>query len=527
MTIRKVIIVDDEQLIRETLPSMMDWESLGFEVVGLFEDGEDAWQFLQTHGQIDLVITDIQMDVCTGLELLKRIRSMNLHTRVIMISGYDEFQYLRSAMMLGIDNYLLKPINEDELRSSLQQVQEHFLIEYQKSQEMNEGIKLMKNNILNQIITDNYSIRDVREKCRMLGIDLDEGGFQVVVMDTIVRQNAVPLLEEKYLGQFAIINMTQEILSSDKKINVFGHQNGQIVVIFSRIQSESKEAIRLRMEEVCSLIERILKIKLVVLIGKPYTSWREISQSFLSAMELHDYRYFVDQSIIMDYGQKDVGTKKETLSKQLGMNQLHDLLDNEEYEHAEKILHRIGILIQEIVVRDLLLMRSVFIDFTLVCMSKLRQLEFEILEHNHTFPKVIDTLFETDTNEELLSRFMGIATYLLQTMQQLKVNRSTTIVERVIEFIDSHYMENVSIQYLSQNFHISAPYLGKRLKIELGKTFNDYLNFVRINKAKNLLLLSDVSTKEIAEKVGYAEPNYFYSQFKKITGKSPTEFRRG
>ncbi|KRF09939.1 response regulator [Paenibacillus sp. Soil787] len=527
LRIRKVIIVDDEHLIRETLPSMIDWESLGYEVVGLFEDGEDAWHFMQANSPIDLVITDIQMDECTGLELLKRIRKANLPSRVIMISGYDDFQYLHEAMKLGIDNYLLKPVNKDELMGTLEQIQENLLLEYQKSREMNEGIMLMKNNILNQILMDNYSIRDVREKCEMLGIALDGGGFQIAVIDTIVRQKAVSLLAERHLGQFAIMNMVQEIFSQEEKVEVIGNQNGQIVVLFSGIQGQRLLSISSKMNEVCVLIHQFLKVYVIALVGKACSSWREISQSFSSAMELYDYRYFVDTFTVIDYTQKDEGTKKETLSKQLSLNLLHECLEKEEYERAEEFLHLIGKQLQEIGVRDLNVVRSVFIDITLVCLSKLRQFEFEIYEHDRAFPKSINALYEMETTELLFGKFKELVLFLVQMLQQLKVKRSTNIIEKIITFIDSHYMENMTIQILSQKFYLSAPYLGKRIKFELGQTFNDYLNQVRINKAKNLLLLSDKNTKEISEKVGYTEPNYFYSQFKKITGKSPTEFRKG
>ncbi|RKP54407.1 response regulator [Cohnella endophytica] len=525
--LRKVIIVDDELLIREGLRSMLDWENLGFEIAGLFEDGEDAWQFLQMNNSIDVVITDIQMDICTGLELLRRIRNADYRSRVLIISGYDEFRYLREAMKMGIDNYLLKPINKDEMIGSLQQIQESLLMEYQKSRELFEGALLIKNNILNQVVMNNYSIRDVMEKCEMLGIDLYEGGFQVVVMDTITRQKNVPLLEERQLSEFAIRNVALEVIGEAENIYVFGNQNSQTIFLFAGINHRNIAMVRRRMEEVSSLVQLVLKIQVVAFMGKPCTYWREIHRSYQSAMELYDYRYFVESASVIDYTQRDPESKKEALAKELGLIRLNELLEIDDFETVLKELGLTGIRLQEIRVPDLHLIRAVFIDFTLSCMSKLRQMEFEILEHASHFPKAVEALFNADSKEKLFARFMELGDTLLKTLQRLKLNRNTNIVEKVIKFIDSHYMEGLTLQQLSQQFHISAPYLGKRLKIELGQQFNEYLHHVRIQNAKNLLLISDESVKDIAEKIGYAEPNYFYSQFKRITGKSPMDFKKG
>ncbi|NOU71231.1 response regulator [Paenibacillus sp. LMG 31458] len=524
---RKVIIVDDEPMIREGLNSMIAWESLGFEVVGLFEDGEDAWAFLQTHKQIDLVITDIQMDICTGLELLRRVRRADYRSRVLIISGYDEFHYLREAMTMGIDNYLLKPINKDELISSLGQIQESLLIEYRKSQELFEGTLLMKNNILNQIVMNNYSIRDVIEKCEMLNIDLQEGGFQVVVMDTITRQRNVSLLAERQLCEFAIRNVAQESIGENGIVYIFGNQSSQTIFLFAGINQSSQAAISNRMEDIAGLILNVLKIQVVAFIGRPCAFWRDIHLSYQSAMELYDYRYFVDTASIIDYTKKDRETKKEAFSKELGISQLNQLLEKQAYEETLIELERFGERFREILVPDVHIIRTALIDFALRCLSKLREMEFEILEHASDFQRSVDELFYADSKEKLYEHFWQIASTLLQTLQKLKMNRNTNIVEKVIKFIDAHYMEGLTLQQLSQQFHISAPYLGKRLKIELGQQFNEYLHHVRINKAKNLLLISDENAKDIAEKVGYTETNYFYSQFKRITGKSPMEFKKG
>ncbi|MFD0618631.1 response regulator [Paenibacillus sp. GCM10027629] len=524
---RKVIIVDDEPLIREGLHAIVDWESLGFEVAGLFEDGEDAWEFLQSNKQIDVVITDIQMDVCTGLELLKRIRDADYRTRVLIISGYDEFSYLREAMIRGIDNYLLKPINKEELIRSLQQIHESLLIEYRKSRELFEGTLLMKNNILNQIVMNNYSIRDVHEKCGMLNIDLEDSGFQVVVMDTITRQRKVPLLKERQLSEFAIRNVAHEAIAIDEKVYVFGNQQSHIILLFTGINHHSQDAISNRTEEIIALIQKVLKIQVVAFIGKPCTSWRDIYLSYQCAMDLYDYRYFVDAASVIDYSKQNREKKKETISKELGFIRLNLLIENHDYVAVLKELESTGKKLQEIQVPDLSIIRTVFIDFALLCMSQLRQMEFEILEHASHFPKSVDALFQADSKEKLYEHFIQLSQTLLETLQRLKMNRNTNIVEKVVKFIDSHYMEGLTLQELSQQFHISAPYLGKRLKIELGQQFNEYLHHVRIRNAKNLLLISGESVKDIAEKVGYTEPNYFYSQFKKITGKSPMEFKKG
>ncbi|MFF2092186.1 response regulator [Paenibacillus sp. NPDC058174] len=524
---RKAIIVDDEPIIREGLLAMMDWESLGFEVVGLFEDGEDAWAYLQSHPQIDLVITDIQMDVCTGLELLRKIRDDDYRSRVLIISGYDEFHYLRDAMMMGIDNYLLKPINKEEMESALGQIQESLMLEYRKSRELFEGTQLIKNNILNQIVMNNYSIRDVSEKCEMLSIDLHTGGFQVVVLDTITRQNPVPLLEERQLCEFAIRNVVQDAIGKEEKVYAFGNQNGQTVLLFAAVASDNEGWIVETMNRISGLIARVLKIQVVAFIGRPCTFWREIHHSYESALELYDYRYFVDTSTVIDYTMKDPGTKRDAFAKEIGLYPLYEQLEQQNYESVGLQLNAVGASLEDIRVPELHLLRSVFIDFVLLCMSKLRQQEIEISEHNNSFPDFVEALFFADTKEKLFEQFQALSHTMLQLLQKLKMNRNTNLLEKVIKYIDNYYMEGLSLQQLSQQFHISAPYLGKRLKVELGQPFNEYLHQVRINNAKHLLLFSEYNTKEIAEKVGYTEPNYFYMQFKRLTGKSPLNFKKG
>ena len=159
----RLMIVDDEQIIREALSSMIDYTSLGYKVIATAKNGMEAYDRIRDDYP-DVVITDIKMPVMTGIDFMTACRNHGIKTKFIVLSGFSDFAYVKSAAQIGIENYLLKPIDHQEMSRTLRQVQKKIEAEQRNKIFVDEGIRIFKNNLLFRLITGKISVEDLQER---------------------------------------------------------------------------------------------------------------------------------------------------------------------------------------------------------------------------------------------------------------------------------------------------------------------------------------------------------------------------
>ena len=194
-----VILIDDEPLIRNGLQKMFSWEDFHMEISAVFPNGSLAFEYIQTH-PVDLVITDIKMPVMTGIDFMTACRNHGIKTKFIVLSGFSDFAYVKSAAQIGIENYLLKPIDHQEMSRTLRQVQKKIEAEQRNKIFVDEGIRIFKNNLLFRLITGKISVEDLQERQDYVDLPLENCNYQIAVikfsaatMDSAQLQGKPPL----------------------------------------------------------------------------------------------------------------------------------------------------------------------------------------------------------------------------------------------------------------------------------------------------------------------------------------------
>ncbi|MBY3620184.1 response regulator transcription factor [Acinetobacter sp. CUI P1] len=514
-----ILIVDDEPLILEGLRSVIDWEDYGLRIAGQAGNGEEALEFLHHHNEaIDILITDITMPRLTGLELIQQIKQFDSKMRFIILSGYEQFEYLKAGMSLGIENYILKPINIKELESTIEQIVEVLNQEDVEQFHAKEDQQVLRNNILNRWVTGNIDRQELLHRSKVLNISLDCSFFTVAAIRLITEQeeeesqhNLQPnqLVEECY--RIAV----QSVAERGTVIAFIDMEGDLILIVAESAEDENKEEMYCMLEQVQSAIMHELGKSVWITIGSKEYTFQEVPQSYKKAKSL-----YVEHLMLPGYPIIDV----DQLSKMV----LHEDKLEIDYEAFTKLLlsgerEAANQFIEETFQKLFGCGMITRIDNYNVAIELM--LIAKKMEKNSNFSAVFNPLLRIHTIEQLLHH---VQDSVKETLDQLSLvsDELSPNMKYMVDQVSKHYREELSLKTLSQRMNMHPTYLGQLFQKEMGRSFSDYVNQFRIEKARQLLLQTTLLTNEIAAEVGYLDPAYFYRQFKKSVGISPTELRK-
>lgn len=398
----KLLIVDDEPVIREGLEFCIRkrWKEESLRIYNA-KDGEEAWEMAEKE-QPDVLITDIRMPRMGGIELLGKIRNVKMNVKAIALSGYGDFEYVRDMALLGIENYLLKPVNEEELISTISSILEKIIREKELKIKDELDANLIRENIINRWMYGSIGEKELMERSGFLGLDLEGESYLPCAIRLLQPQEErnVEVLQKMY-------ELCRAILKECTECYFSRNHNGDVIAVFCEQDGGTGAA-----ELINACMESIYKEtgqKAYALIGNRVENYWDVAESF---------RYAITNGVHIDR----VNVKEEG--------------DVKEDEAASP---------------------------------------FSLL----------------------------LAQYIME-----------------------HYREELSLKSLAVHFKGNAAYIGQVFKRDMHKSFSEYLKDVRIEKAKELLLQSELSTKEIARRVGFANITYFCTVFKNETGLSPDRYRK-
>ncbi|GGD88031.1 response regulator transcription factor [Paenibacillus nasutitermitis] len=510
----KVFLVDDEPFILDGLYDAVDWSSYGLELTGRAGNGKQALEWMK-EVPVDILITDITMPVMNGLELIAAARQQYPELKIIILSGYNEFDYLKQGMKLGIENYLLKPINFTELTETLRNTVEKLDAETPATRGpvfTDDEIGILKDNILYRWMTGQIAPDELAERARMLGI-VFEWPF---LLASLVRPDDE---DEK-----RVLELRREIkqrVAAERSTICFTNLEGDIVIVF---MGDSPEA--------CKLASLDLLTRLRSELGESYRSrislgmvkriGDEHEQSYEQARRAQEYFLMLGRTDIAEYetlipdrsaqlpqipvdwsdlGRLMVAKDKEQLFTRI----------EEEFHHAQK---------QEGITPALL--RSLAIEMMLRLKMELNDLKSAQAMVSGLYKDVIGKASHASDVAELIALVQEAAEMMIDILGQ---DDRSPIVKQVLSHIHEFYMEEMSLKSLGRQYNIHPGYLGKLFHKETNETFTDYMNKYRIQQAKEMLKNTTMKVHEIARAVGYWETGYFHKQFKKYVGISPTDYK--
>ncbi|MBP1990937.1 response regulator transcription factor [Paenibacillus eucommiae] len=518
----KALIVDDEPGILKGLIDIVQWEDYGIEIIGQANNGADALSIIEAWN-INILITDIKMPVMNGLELIKQARVLNRYLKIIILSGYDDFALVKEAAMHGIENYLLKPIIRDELSLTLLNISEKIENEVTQQIQLRSGALILRNNIINRWLTNSISSANLVERADILQIDISSRQYLVCLVKVVFQENDDPSF--KNMINYGSENICNELLSPLCKTITVTDSNGYLVLIIHTNQPHfDYKKLQDLLKKCQNYINKFFKREVFIAMGSAEKENQLVHQSYANALHLMEYNLILPPNTIVDYAQMNQIDKRDPDKINANYEIFKQHISSKNKDGAtgfivdiyEQIAKKTGI--SPITVQNI----STEMLFHILGVLNANKIDpatlFEI--QDNLFVQLLKM-----KNLEELSTWLQII--VLKSIDKLKYEEASKnpLIQRVLDHLEIHYADNISLKTLSSAFNVNAAYLGQMFIKEKGNTFSSYLNGKRIESAKDLLQNTKLDLKEIAEKVGYVNQSYFNNIFKKITGIYPTKYR--
>ena len=526
----KVIIVDDESAVRERLFKQLLNFSDDFEVVGQFENGFDAL-IGGTQFSPDLLITDIKMPYIDGIELIKRMKQELPLLQTIIISGFDSFDYAKQAISLGVIGYISKPITLGELEETLKKAK----IELDKKNSVDNdiedlkkrassGLKLMQNSDLSKLITLKDIPDNFKEKLIADGINLD---YKYTILAAIDFDDQITQIsyDKMELVNFHLEKYIQDEFSESEISTVLFDNSSEFgLFILSKSQIE-KEALQERLGRVLAKIKRACKVEMSIGLSETkedteHKSYRELYRHALRTLE---YRTVIGSNIIIFFG--DISKNKTTTGK-VDENEFKNITYEVLYGDLQTAKDRINKLLNTITADNFketyLFILNNLIDSLLKACVSLQSLFQEYM----TYEAIVENSYKIKSNEQLYAFIDDLVNNIDRINKNSRQSGVDSSYRQIINFINNKYTNSLlSLEDVAKELGYSVSYVSLILKRN-NTTFTKYLTDVRMEKAKALLLDTDMKLLSIANEVGYDDPYYFSHCFKKNTGISPQEYRK-
>lgn len=529
----KILIVDDESIVREGIRDTINWEELGFEFAGDCADGREAIEAVNTL-QPDVVLTDIYMPFVDGLELARYISEKFPRIKVVILTGYDEFEYAQQAVKLKVYDFLLKPITANELRKILEKMKSDLDKEAKKSEDLSklkmqlrESLPLLKERFLERLVSGHLRSGELDDKLKLFDIDFTGTKFIALAVD-IDDYGQLDMIHQKgedELLLFAVFNICEEIVLRGKNGIVFQNRNDKTVAILSgnTILSLKEAAMRLS-EEIQQSVEKYLEFTVTIGLGVICSSLTDISRSYKGAISALDYRFVLGKNKVINIMDMEHNTSEFSFHKMQWDKKIASAIKIGTSDEIDKLV--------EAAIKDLkatlMPVERCYIYMQQILTSVINTIdelgvdESEVFADRNPFTEV----YSFQTLDEMEAWLMELCHKASKAILEKRSDYSKVQVERAIEYIRENYNDKgISLNSVCKHLFISTSYFSLIFKNNTGKTFVEYLTKVRVEKAMELLKTTNMKSYEISNRVGYDDPHYFSLIFKKETGMTPTEYR--
>lgn len=534
----KVFLVEDEMVIRRGIKNSIDWEKEGYIFCGEASDGELAYPMIIKE-KPDILITDIRMPFMDGLELCKLVKKELPNIKILILSGYDEFDYAKEAIRLGVTEYLLKPISSGKLLEALNGVSESIRREKEDKdlvrkymEEMRENTEHEKQKFFEQMIAGNLSMADALETGEKYEMNLSARMYNLLLFRfTLGEENrkSGELLGE---AEYAIEKLTERLEY------VFEFQRGVEGWAFL-LMADNEEQMSERVKELSKDLEEIMKNYSTIAyfggIGQPVARLRELEESFREAERALAARFTMELNQIISVEDIRMAQNVDTLDDieitsfgeiEKTRTMLEKFLNNGAEDEIDEFVDVYINELPEENLKSVLMRQYIIMDAYIVMMSfceKFEGIEGEMQAQSEELKNSMKTI---QTLEEIKNYIRMLLKKIIGVRDTISGRRYSDIIEIAKDQIRKTYMsDEISLNTIAAEVGMSPSYFSSIFSKEMGKTFVEYLTEIRMDRAKELLMCSSMKTSEIGYEVGYKDPHYFSYIFKKTQNCTPKEFR--
>lgn len=498
---KKVMIVEDEELILQGIRNILDWDAIGLDVVHMAHDGAEALQMWEKE-PVHIVVTDISMPEMDGLTLLRKIREREEQVCFIILTGYDEFDYAREAIRLGVENYILKPINEEELERQLREtVQKLEEMDKKKLQYIDEKTQWM--HFLNgKLEKEEYSKYE-----KILGLEEGHEDYYAAVM----KWNTEGLKEKK------IAEVLVE-LKKDRRLRIVHLPPDNLLMVLADGEMEENGVLEY-FSELQNQMESRFDIMTFIGVGSSFHNIGQLPEAYKNARKLQ--KYLIIEGYGSCIGQRQIGNRK-TEAIHVDEALLRKYILKKEKEAAADYIEDLFISnIKKDASAGSLYQTAVK---TAVLLQDIKK-EYKLSSDRfYDLTELIETIFSADDILGIKAAFISEITEVIECMHGEDI-QYTPVVRQIIAEVHHNYKEDMNLKTLAYKYHMNASYLGQIFQKEVGCSFAQYLSNTKNGIAKDLILNTNMKINDIAKQVGYPDTSYFYRKFKQCYGVSPASLR--
>lgn len=530
----KLLIVDDEPTVRHGLNHYFDWASYGIEVAGEADDGDAA---LEAADRLrpDLVLTDVRMPNVDGIRLSRELREKYPQTKIVFVSGHDDADYLKSALQVNAVDYIFKPVNLQELRAVVERVSAELreqererLLTREMQEKLRESMPLLREKFLLAIVQGQASaLQGGEERIEFLGLRLPpEAEYEVLVLslDDYAELREKRSERDLQLLMYAAINIAQELIDLHGCGYAFETGGGEIAALLRWNDEEDPEERLLTLAgDIRMNLERWLKLGSTIGVGNRAQGLPQVRDSYAQAREAAGRKWYLGKNRIITMDSLDGADGQEERIDHAQIEKLPALLRAGDEDGLRLELDCIFARLRRCRNDGFAYGRNVGLQIALLTDQLL--LELGIEEEAPGGARAWERLARKETIEEVKATLTDYVAEACAAIRERRRSRSSNLVEKVQAILAARYAENLTVADIGREVYLTPTYVSLLFKQETGRTINEALTWVRIEKAKELLCDPRHKFYDVCTAVGYADPSYFTKLFKKMTGMTPSAYR--
>lgn len=530
----KVLLVDDERIVRVGLKSFINWQENGFELIGEAGNGEQALEIIKKDIP-DIIITDIKMPVLDGIEFIKIVKAGYPNIKIVVLSCHDEFHIVKEAMKIGADDYFLKLTMEpEELTNILLKLTDNIIASKlekedtkEKEKSINSNVNLAKDNyIKNLIFKEHIETKDIKEDIERLNIPLNYENV-VTLLIWIDKHFIYEEYSEndKLLLKNSIINIVNEILVDFKNAYCIEAKEGEYLIIYT---NENKELVGDNYIQLANKVQSALKNYINISVSIGISSIKEniayIKQCYQESLKAVNNRYFLGSGSIIEYNSEEAVNNETIVIKGFDLARFNNLLQSREVEKLNEYFDNMINLLNTnltLKLKPINACMAIMVQFIDMLNKKEEDLN-TILYENYDIDKDISKL---ETLEDIKNWVLWLKERVTIFINSKSTANNKRIIGKIKKYINDNFNQDISLEELAKQVDISPSYLSNLFKQSNGFSITEYITEARIEKAKEYLSTTNMMIYEIAEAVGYNNIYYFSKIFKKVTGVSPIKYK--
>lgn len=530
MELYNILLVDDETDVLEAMKKKIDWEALGFCLAGTAENGQEALEMAeQLH--VDVVMTDIKMPYMDGLTLCKKLKENYRNIKVVIYSGFDDFEFAREAVHLEAEEYLLKPISSKDMENVFGKIKKKLDEEFNQHRNVNKlyeyyrkSLPAMQEQFVMGVLEGKITGERLKNMMETYELDLNAPYYVVV---NLYAEAAVKEQSEKtaQLLNFSLRDMAEEYLKEKMSFYCINYLD-EVIFIFMLQEDKEIENVLYHVDQICKMGSRVLDVQVTGAVGQPCNSLDTLLSSYQEAKTAMEYRTILGGSQVLYIKDIEPNPQDSVAFMEYDFqNLVRAVKIGDRKETDEAIQSFMDSLRNGCITPN---------QYQLICM----ELSTELMKIGRSYKLRTKQIFGAGEHipwqelykhlsvDELESWLREICNNLRHTLRHERSDSTIRLTEQAKAYIGEHYKENdLSAETLCHQLNVSAAYFSTIFKKEVGLSFVAYLTKIRLEHAVELLRTTEDKTYVIAEAVGYTEPNYFSYVFKKQYGISPSKYR--